>query len=120
MKDTQLTIKEFKMWLSGVEEMQEDGWVPTAAQWAKIREKIDNIAEGAPAPQINQSSFEYPTPSAGVAPAVPSGPSSMPAGPIPRAPAPPPSGPLFGTGGNSAVKTPNIDTSQNGYESSFV
>ena len=36
-----ITVKEFKMWLQGVEEMQPDGWSPDQRQWAKIRAKID-------------------------------------------------------------------------------
>lgn len=45
MSDKQITIKEFKMWLQGVEEMQEDGWTPDAKQWARIRSKIQAIDE---------------------------------------------------------------------------
>lgn len=44
-QDATISISEFKQWLSGVEDMQENGWVPDAAQWAKIRSKIDLIVE---------------------------------------------------------------------------
>ena len=31
------------MWLEGVEEMQEEAWIPDTKQWKRIREKIDQI-----------------------------------------------------------------------------
>lgn len=39
------TLAEFRAWLSGVEELQPEGWAPDAAQWVLIREKINNISE---------------------------------------------------------------------------
>lgn len=38
-----ISIKEFKMWLQGVEEMQASGWTPDARQWERIRAKLDLI-----------------------------------------------------------------------------
>ena len=38
-----ITLEQFRAWLAGVEDMQEDGWTPSAAQWRKIRSKIDEI-----------------------------------------------------------------------------
>ncbi len=38
-----ISLIEFKMWLEGVEEMQENGWTPDARQWLRIRSKIDAI-----------------------------------------------------------------------------
>lgn len=40
-----ISVKEFRMWIQGVEEMQDDGWVPDARQWKLIRAKIDQIDE---------------------------------------------------------------------------
>lgn len=40
-----ITISEFKQWLSGVEDMQPDDWVPDSGQWAKIRAKIECLAD---------------------------------------------------------------------------
>lgn len=40
-----ISISEFKQWLSGVEDMQEADWVPDAAQWAKIRAKVELLSE---------------------------------------------------------------------------
>lgn len=42
---TEISISEFKQWLSGVEDMQPTGWVPDEAQWKKIRAKIDALSE---------------------------------------------------------------------------
>lgn len=40
-----MTVPEFRQWLSGVEDMQPDGWVPNAEQWKKIRAKIASLSE---------------------------------------------------------------------------
>lgn len=45
MSTNTITINEFKMWLQGVEEMQDDNWTPDSKQWARIREKIRAITE---------------------------------------------------------------------------
>lgn len=99
-----ITIREFKMWLAGVEEIQPDGWSPDAMQWAKIRERIQMIDDTipvaypqAPAPAsyanvpgnfvpVNASGYVSIDPTMPVQPA---GPSSlavptMPTGGIPR------------------------------------
>lgn len=39
-----ISLEQFRAWLAGVEDMQEDGWTPSASQWNKIRSKIDDIA----------------------------------------------------------------------------
>lgn len=44
-QEASISISEFKQWLSGVEDMQEPGWVPDAAQWSKIRAKVELLAE---------------------------------------------------------------------------
>jgi hypothetical protein len=115
-----ITVREFRCWLQGVEEMQEDGWTPSATQWAKIREKIDNIADSPTKPaQQEAPPVRYATPS-GVPPQQPQGPVTLaapPSLPPPRSAAP---NPLLATGGNTPIKTPDIDTSGKGYESNFV
>jgi hypothetical protein len=40
-----ITVKEFKMWLAGVIEMQDDDWIPDARQWQKVLDKIFDIAD---------------------------------------------------------------------------
>jgi hypothetical protein len=46
----EISMSQFKSWLEGVEEMQEDGWHPSATQWKTIRAKFDMITEPRPAP----------------------------------------------------------------------
>ena len=41
----QISVSEFKSWMSGVEDMQDGGWVPTPEQWLKIRQKIYALQE---------------------------------------------------------------------------
>lgn len=41
----QYTLSEFKAWLEGIEELQPDDWSPDASQWKTIREKLLNITE---------------------------------------------------------------------------
>ena len=40
-----ITLSEFRAWLSGVEEMQKLDWFPSAEQWQTIRDKINLIEE---------------------------------------------------------------------------
>lgn len=114
MSDNTITVKEFKMWLDGVEEMQPEGWTPDQRQWTRIREKINSIGEStsvqrnpAPQPEIRyeQAPLVYQTGS-GLRPA----------------PAPAPVNPLFGNADSPSipVKTPNTDTSTSPYEPPFV
>lgn len=126
-----ITIKEFRMWLQGVEEMQDSAWTPNPTQWQRIREKIDTINDevepqrsgdrdmavqmgndqlgavgyqtGFPAWPTN----EQPTPIMPAMPVIP--------------PSPPPHG-LFGTPDlpQMPARTPNIDTANGTYQSSFA
>lgn len=43
----QLSVNEFKSWMSGVEDMQESGWVPNKTQWERIRSKIALLSDEA-------------------------------------------------------------------------
>ena len=57
---TTITIKEFRMWLQGVEEMQDAAWVPSPTQWQRIREKIDTIRDEVPqAGQVGNQSLQH-------------------------------------------------------------
>lgn len=40
-----ISLRDFKQWLAGVEDMQPEDWTPTAEQWSRIREQIDMIKE---------------------------------------------------------------------------
>lgn len=41
--EKRVSVSEFKNWLSGVLDFQPDDWVPNEQQWAKIRNKIDQL-----------------------------------------------------------------------------
>ena len=133
--NTKITIKEFRMWLQGVEEMQDPAWVPNPTQWQRIREKINTIEDEPETvvvhqPVVHQApQVAYPVPPTGVPlgneiPGVPAGPSSLASAPYPVAslPATPPPGGLFATpeAPNMPVRTPNIDTTNGQYQSSFA
>lgn len=148
-KTKPITLKEFKMWLQGVEEMQADGWVPDARQWTRIREKIDQILEEETPPAMHyapgvrraapggevalppgselvfQPMNTSPPPASGAAAAAPSALNTAPAASSPRSPrvTSTPSGVPVTLARDSQVpvKTPDIDTS-NGkeYNSNFV
>jgi hypothetical protein len=118
-----ISVREFKMWLQGVEEMQEPNWIPTSAQWAKIRDKINCITDEPPVQQQAAAPLRLASPPAisqvhtnapPNMPVAPAGPSSL---SMPPRPAMPPNA-MFG--GIGAIKTPDIDTSGKGYESGFV
>lgn len=128
------TLTEFKAWLTGVEEMQDEGWVPNEQQWQLIRERIDQIkVEEAKKPNTSPQTRQVPA-SAGDVPvaespaldAIPHVPSSFDRAnvtqveqgsslqprptPQPHAPANP----------KEAVRTPDVDTSDGNYKSGFL
>ncbi len=39
------TLNEFKAWLAGIEELNDDSWHPSKNQWDLIRDKIFNIKD---------------------------------------------------------------------------
>jgi len=123
-----LTLAEFKMWLLGVEEMQDDGWVPSPDQWKRIRNRIDAIEEPIAQPMVYHATDTIP-------------PYPIARGDVPQHPQPAqldqvyghpsailgvsptnqPTSPLFATGVNNALtKTPNIDTTNGNYQSGFA
>ena len=121
-----ITVKEFKMWLQGVEEMQMDDWSPDQRQWAKIRAKIDIIDESesiAPAPVKYPAPYVAPRFGPDVSPQT-AGAQPVTAPVMPRAlPVQPTqlAGPFANGDGQTPVKTPNIDTGVGKpYESSFA
>lgn len=122
------TLDQFRAWLSGVEEMQEEGWVPNKAQWARIREKIEQII-AEPAKPFNSGAAGasgYVEQPARIA--QPSGPSAF--APVMAAPIIPHQPPSFVATGdmtakgsqpmlNNKIVTPNVDTSDGRYTSSL-
>lgn len=125
-----LSLGEFRAWLSGVEEMQDEEWTPSASQWRTIRAKIEEVID-APAPQRNRYDEDYDERPRG--PVRAAGPSAFGAGHSGTMQAPSTAlnvetnlvaVPNDGSGGNIRsgglkVKTPNIDTSKQPYVAAF-
>jgi hypothetical protein len=131
-KDKKITVKEFKMWLQGVEEMQEEGWTPSPTQWKRIRDKIECLFEAAPqptqggspivyrdAPQVEQQTgLVVSPPPANIRSSVPATAPTYTAPPAATYTVPP--GAPFATGdGKTPVRPPMIDTSDGNYKSPF-
>lgn len=56
-----INVSEFKSWMSGVEDMQADGWVPNKQQWDRIRSKIALLSDET-VEVIRQPEVPEPTP----------------------------------------------------------
>ena len=41
----EITLRDFRQWLSGVEDMQGTDWIPDSKQWNIIRDKINTITD---------------------------------------------------------------------------
>ncbi len=146
-KNREMTLTEFRAWLEGVEEMQAANWVPDQAQWKLIRSRIDNIIleevevqVAAPAPQpvrpghsmpatFADQGVNNPPPAAAQQPtfvppqsAVPVEPEITPAAAAAlkgKMPAAGTSNAANMQGADGKLHTPNIDTSNGEYTSSF-
>lgn len=59
MTDKKISFQEFKAWLQGVEEMQDEGWSPTPVQWQKIKEKLGQIDLSAQLVAPRPANVEY-------------------------------------------------------------
>lgn len=120
------TLREFRAWLEGVEELQPENWSPNRDQWARIRERIDGIKEepvpapaepaavqpaATAAPAQNPVMYQQP---AMMAPPVPGG---VPAGQVEMTPE---ARRMLNPGTGAKAKTPDIDTSDGNVESSFA
>lgn len=55
-----ITVRDFKKWLKGVEDMMGDEWAPSVDQWIKIREQIGLLEQEAPIQR--QSEYVPPIP----------------------------------------------------------
>jgi len=117
-KRKRVTLNEFKAWLDGVEELQPDDWTPTAQQWVLIRAKIDNIVEQKSTTVItNAPTVQQPTQHQIQGFVPPPDVGGIPPGQVvdmtPEAKA------LLTPGANNKQTTPNIDTADGNYSSSF-
>jgi len=125
------TLKEFRAWLEGVEELQPDNWAPNREQWARIRARIDGIkeepvAKTTPAPTPAANITNQPAPAPVIQPfyqqppaslMAPAPASSIPAGEIEISPA---ARQMLDPGPGGKAKTPDIDTSDGNVESPFA
>lgn len=119
----QITVKDFKNWLEGVIEMQDEDWVPDARQWNRILGKIYDISDSTlvvpaqniytPRPQVNEQHF--------ISPVSPTPFDSIPQEVFQHVPpvAPNLTGPFARDQGGIPVRTPDIDTTA-GYKSTFA
>lgn len=129
-----VTITELKTFIEAVEFASDsDAWVPSERQWNRIREMINGLEEGAPAPiQHHYAPMHLPQmqhPMADIpmgmdAPGMPAGPSPLASGTAMQQPSPQmmnPRAPIAQSNGQIPVRTPDIDTSNGqGYTSSFA
>lgn len=141
MTEKTYTITELKTFIEAVEFAADtDNWVPSERQWTRIRTMINNLVEPAkaapvaPTRQYIAQQYDEPVmvmpqvtspldviPMGEQAPARPAGPSAFNqpqiAQQMPQMRGP--SGP-FAHGGQQAVRTPDIDTTNGNYRSAFV
>lgn len=117
-----ITVKEFQMWLAGVEEMQTEGWSPDKRQWDRIREKINQLDTTVVTTQPQYVAPQGPVYRTEEVAIDPNRPIQYAEAGLPRVTAPPPNGALFGNSDNPAMtsKTPNIDTSNGQYQPAFL
>ena len=117
-RGSKISLDEFRAWLSGVEEMQDEGWFPSDSQWATIRKKMDLIEEQEVEVPVQQAHQPYQQPQAHQ----PYMPQHGPVHPVQEAsgaPAAPRVQSLQPSGDSpGSLKTPDIDSSE-GYTSSF-
>lgn len=116
MSEKTMTVKEFRVWLEGVEEMQAEDWSPDRTQWLKIRERIDSISDevkATPATPVYRNSQQAPI--VPQSPPVMSAPPGLPPAQVDNSQV----SKLLGQGGGEAIRTPDIDTSTGPYESPF-
>ncbi len=116
-----VTVGELKTFIDAVEFAADtDDWIPSARQWKRIREMIERLEErAAPAPQVQQPQPHQPqmmvpmmVPSAMM--------STMHPGAAPGQAVLPPGVPIAGANPALPVKTPDIDTSNGQYQSTFT
>jgi len=112
-KAKKVSLNEFRAWLEGIEEMQEDGWTPSAEQWNTIRDRVNHIVPDV-TEKIVEKTVAAPTARVTPAPQIPartSAPSIL-QDLTPNAPKP--------QMVDGRIKTPDIDTTDGEYKSGFV
>lgn len=124
------TLKEFRAWLQGVEELQPENWSPNSDQWKLIRDKIDGIVVEKQIVEkiINNSVTTSPQPALRALPAAPA--VGVPAGMVPPPPASgvppadvqmtPAARQMLNPSASEKAKTPDMDTSDGNVSSPFA
>lgn len=140
-----ISVAEFKAWIKGFEELNEGkNWAPTAEQWKKIRAKLDLVEDTTPAPtQVTPQPIQEARPARPPmidtpSQLLPQGPAVMqrPPSNLIQPPSNLPQAPRFAStvpmltqdpgsktarlGQAPVVKTPDIDTTNGQYVSSFA
>jgi hypothetical protein len=59
-KRSEISVSEFKSWISGIQDMQEDDWTPNKSQWNKIRDKINLLSEQEDIAPAQQPQYQQP------------------------------------------------------------
>jgi len=107
-EDKKISVKEFRHWLEGVEEMQPEDWIPDARQWKRIREKfneIDDTPSAAPAQAVVNNAVQ---PNNNIPLRYEGGGIMNTGGGMTRPPMPVPLPPSMSGNENMAIKTPDI------------
>lgn len=121
-----ISLSEFKAWLEGLDDALGDNWVPSKDQWKRIREKIEVIKEEQTVMNVQAPSSQPISPTVPMAPPgttlltepAPIMGSTLDMVPPPASPAPSPLKKMAAEPG-TAFKTPDIDTRNGKYSSSF-
>ena len=136
-RNKKITLSEFKLWLTGVQSMQEQDWHPNKEQWEMILKQIDCIKETEVIKEVEVQATQAPShyphhPSHMVQhrrelpPIVPTingagleAPQLIPS-PVEEVPLPPMDNSVPQAPGESGIQTPKIDgNAEGGYVSQF-
>lgn len=126
-ENKKISVKELQTFIEAVEFAADtEEWIPSARQWKRIRSMIDNLESEAPThPQLVQQ-LQQPVQQAAVYrdpnQPVRMAPPGMPPPAFVTAPTPSHLPPTFGNPNmpGAPAKTPDIDTSAGGYNSTFA
>lgn len=121
-QEKSVSAKELKTFIEAVEfAADSDNWIPSERQWKRIRSMIDRLEEHQPPSLSNPTeapmTYAQPMPKAPEPVMLaPGGLMQMPTGPVQRGPL---NGP-FAIEASHPVRTPDVDTSNGQYTSSFA
>ena len=116
-----VSVTQLKTFIEAVEFAADaEDWVPNKRQWERIRDMIEQLEESAPAasspaPQAAPVMMQLPVPTMASSFGHSPGGLAMPLPPNTQGLAGP-----FGSGGPAPVRTPDVDTSNGQYQSSFA